>query len=234
MEFYANEGKSVAIEAGGEIYLRHAIKTRFIIPNESYISVINEYVSDIYEEGDIISISEKIISLCQNRIIRREEIKIGFWAKFLSRFASHPSTGIGVGESIKMQYAINKAGLAKVLFASVLSGITKLFGVRGVFYRIVGQEVSGLDGFYGHVWKEYEDIGLELPLNSTGVCNEIREKLGISAMIVDTNDLGQEILGKSDDIRLEESVLKEMIQDNPAGQGKQQTPIILIRKKLVG
>ena len=37
---------------------------------------------------------------------------------------------------------------------------------KGVFYEIVGQEVSGLDGFYGHVWKEYEDIGIELPEKS--------------------------------------------------------------------
>lgn len=230
MEFCANEGKQVEIEAGGKTYLRHAIKTRFIQPNEDYLDIVKEYVTSIYEEGDIISISEKIISLCQNRIIKREDIKIGFWARFLSRFASHPNTGIGVGESIKMQYAINKVGLAKVLLASVLSAITKLVGIRGVFYKIVGQEVSGLDGFYGHVWKEYENIGLELPVNSSLVCNEIKEKLGISAMIVDTNDLGQEILGKSSDIELDENVLKEIIRDNPAGQGKQQTPIILIRK----
>lgn len=230
MEFYANEGKNVEIEAGGKVYLRHAIKTRFIQPREDYISVISEYVLDIYEKGDIISISEKIISLCQNRIIKREEIKIGFWAKFLSKFASHPNTGIGVGESIKMQYAINKVGIIRVLWASFCSAITKLVGIKGVFYRIVGQEVSGLDGFYGNVWKEYENIGLELPINSQDVCNEIKTKLGISAMIVDTNDLGQEILGKSDDIKLEESILKEIIRDNPAGQGKQQTPIILIRE----
>lgn len=230
MEFYANEGKRVEIEAGGEIYLRHAIKTRFVQPKENYIDIIREYVSNIYQKGDIISISEKIISLCQNRIIKREEITIGFWAKFLSKFASHPNTGIGVGESIKMQYAINKVGLAKVLLASILSAVTKLVGIKGVFYRIVGQEVSGLDGFYGNVWKEYENIGLELPVDSKQVCNEIREELGISAMIVDTNDLGQEILGKSDDIELEEKILKEMIRDNPAGQGQQRTPIILIRK----
>ena len=49
-------------------------------------------------------------------------------------------------------------GLPKVLFASVASGITKLFGKQGVFYKIVGQEVSGLDGFYDHVWEEYKDI----------------------------------------------------------------------------
>lgn len=231
MEFYMNEGKSVEIQANGQTYLRHAIKTRFVEQGESYIDLFKEYVSPIYEEGDIISSSEKIIALCQNRIVKREDIKIGFWAKLLSKFASHPDTGVGVGETIKMQYAIDTVGLFKVLWASIASAITKLFGKKGVFYEIVGQEVSGLDGFYDHVWKEYGDIGIKLPENPSGVCNEIKEKLGISCMIVDANDLGQEILGYSDDITLSKEELKDLIKDNPSGQGKELTPLILIRKK---
>lgn len=231
MEFYANEGKDIEIELNGEIYLRHAIKTRFVKQGESYIDLFREYVTPIYKEGDIVSSSEKIIALCQNRIVKREEVKIGFWAKFLSKFASKTSAGIGVGETIKMQYAIDTVGLPKVLWASIASAITKLFGKRGVFYEIVGQEVSGLDGFYDHVWKEYGDIGIKMPENPSGVCNEIKEKLGISCMIVDANDLGQEVLGYSSDITLAEKELKELIRDNPAGQGKELTPIILIRRK---
>ena len=50
-------------------------------------------------------------------------------------------------------------------------------------------------------------------------------------MIVDANDLGQEVLGYSSDIKLSCSELKELIKDNPAGQGKELTPIILIRRK---
>ena len=50
-------------------------------------------------------------------------------------------------------------------------------------------------------------------------------------MIVDANDLGQEILGHSDDIQLTEEELKGLIRDNPSGQGKELTPLILIRKK---
>ena len=105
-----------------------------------------------------------------------------------------------------MQYAIDQVGLLKVLWASFASAVTKLFGKKGVFYEIVGQDVSGLDGFYDHVWSEYRDIGIQMPENPTGVCNEIKEKLGISVMIVDANDLGQEILGKSDDIELSERI----------------------------
>ena len=231
MEFFANEGKNVEIEVNGKIYLRHAIKTRFVQQGESYIDVFKEYVSPIYQEGDIVSSSEKIIALCQNRVVKREDVKIGFWAKFLSKFASKTEAGVGVGETIKMQYAINKVGLLKVLWASFASAVTKLFGKRGVFYKIVGQDVSGLDGFYDHIWSEYRDIGIENPENPNKVCNEIKEALGISCMIVDANDLGQELLGTSNDLTDRKEELLAMIKDNPAGQGREQTPIVLIRKK---
>ncbi len=231
MEFFANKGKNIEIKINDKVYLRHAIKTRFIEQGESYIDIFKEYVSPIYKEGDIVSSSEKIIALCQNRIVKREDVKIGFWAKLLSRFATKTDAGVGVGETIKMQYAIDTVGLLKVLWASVASAVTKIFGKRGVFYEIVGQEVSGLDGFYDHVWKEYGDIGIKIPENPSGVCNEIKEKLGISCMIVDANDLGQEVLGYSSDIKLSKQELKDLIKDNPSGQGKELTPIILIREK---
>lgn len=231
MEFFANEGKNVEITVNGTTYMRHAVKTHFVQQGEDYIEIFKKYVEPIYEEGDIVSSSEKIIALCQNRVVKREELKIGFWAKLLSKFASHPDTGVGVGETIKMQYAISKVGLLRVLWASFAGGVCKIFGKKGVFYEIVGQEVAGLDGFYDHVWSEYRDIGIENPENPSGVCDEIKEKLGMSCMIVDANDLGQEVLGYSSDITLSEEELLGIIADNPCGQGKQTTPIILIRKK---
>ncbi len=114
MEFVSNNGRNVEIKVDNDIYLRHAIKTRFITCNDNYIDVIREYVLGIYEEGDIISISEKIISICQNRVIRRSDIKIGMWAKFLSLFACRKNRGgYGVGAPINMQYAINKVRINK-------------------------------------------------------------------------------------------------------------------------
>ena len=175
MEFWANYGKNIEIASKGKLYRRHTIKTRFVNQGEDYIEIMKEYVLPIYQKGNILSISEKIIALYQNRIIKREEIKIGFWAKLLFKFASHPKTGIGVGEEIKMRYAINCVGIWKNIWASIASAITKLFGVKGVFYKIVGQEVSGLDGFYDKVWREYGDIGIQLPDKPNEVCNEIYE-----------------------------------------------------------
>lgn len=232
MEFVSNEGKNIEMEVNGQTYLRHAIKIHFVQKGEDYIEIFKKYVLPIYQNNDIIYSSEKIIALCQNRIVRREDIKVGLLAKFLSRFACRKNRGgYGVGMPINMQYAINKVGKFRVILASIASGLTKAIGIKGVFYKIVGQEVSGLDGFYDGVWDEYKDIGIEIPENSSKVCNEIKKKLGISCIIVDSNDFGREILGKSDDINLSDDVLKQIIKDNPAGQGRQQTPLILVRKK---
>lgn len=226
-----NENKELLISTSTGEYMRYAIKTHFVKVGENFDDIVEKYVLPHYQDGDIVSCSEKIVALCQNRIVRREDIKISFWAKFLSKFASHPTTGVGVGEAIKMQFAIDRVGLFKVLYASVASAVTKLFGKKGVFYEIVGPEVSGLDGFYDHVWAEYRDIGILIPENPDGVCNGIKEKFGINMMIVDANDLGQEILGKGSSVELNDEQLIELIKDNPAGQSTQQTPFILIRKK---
>ena len=103
--------------------------------------VMNKSILDV--GGDILSISEKIISLCQNRVVYKKDMKISMLAKFLSKFAMKTDAGVGVSEPYKMQFAIDICGPLKVLYAAVLGGIGKLFGKRGIFYDIVGIEVSG-------------------------------------------------------------------------------------------
>lgn len=232
MEFKANEHKNVEIQVGDSVYLRHAIQTHYVQIGEDYIKIIEQYVKDLYQEGDIVSISEKIIGLCQKRVVYKKDVKVGFLAKFLSKFAMKTDAGIGVDSPYKMQFAINQCGRLKVLYAAIMGGIGKIFRKRGVFYRIVGQEISGLDGFYGKVFEDYAEFGIRIPENSTGVCNEIYEKTGVKAMIVDANDINVEILGRCDAIDMTDDELKALIKDNPAGQSKELTPLILIRKKV--
>ena len=157
-------------------------------------------------------------------------MKISKTARFLSRFAARSNAGIGVSEVYKMQYAIDKCGRFKIVAASILAGIGKLFGKKGIFYKVAGQEGSGLDGFYGAVWDTYADIGIELPKDPEKVCRHIYETLGISTCITDANDLGVEILAVSPDVHLSTDTLKQIIRDNPAGQGREQTPFILVRR----
>lgn len=230
MEFKAIDGKEVEIMVNDQKYLRHAIQTHYVQIGENYIDIIEKYVKPIYQEGDIVSISEKIIGLCQKRVVYKKDVKVTRLAKFLSKFAMKSDAGVGVDNPYKMQFAINLCGRFKVIYAAIAGGVCKIFGKRGVFYKIVGPEVSGLDGFYGNVFSDYAEFGIRIPENSTGVCNEIYEKTGVKAMIVDANDINIEILGRSDSIENTEEELKLMIKDNPAGQTKTLTPLVLIRK----
>ncbi len=231
MEFKALEGKNVEIEVGENKYIRHAIQTHYVQLGESYVDLIKKYVLPIYEEGDIVSISEKIISLCQRRIVYKKDVKVSGLAKFLSKFAMRSDAGVGVDNPYKMQFAIDLCGRMKVIWAAIAGGVCKIFGKHGVFYEIVGQEVSGLDGFYGNVFSDYAEFGIRIPDNSTGVCNEIFEATGVKCMIVDANDFNVEILGKADSIDYDDSELKGMVKDNPAGQAKTLTPMVLVRKQ---
>ncbi len=234
MELKANDKKNLEINVGENIYCRYAIKTHFVRLKENYIDIINEYIKPIYKEGDKISISEKMISLCQNRVIYKKDLKIGFWAKFLSKFASKSTAGQGINNIYKMSYCIKKVGLFKTIYASIFGAFAKLFRRKGIFYKIVGQEVAGLDGFYSKIFEEYGEFGIENPSKPYDVCKEIEEKTKIPCMIVDANDLGQELLGYSPKMgeELSEEEMLGIIKDNPAGQGRELTPIILIRKKI--
>ncbi len=229
MEFRANEGKNVNIVVNGRTYARHAIQTHFVQVGESYVDLVERYVKPLYQPGDLLSSSEKIIGLCQKRVVYKKDMKLGWLAKFLSKFASHSSAGIGVDSPWKMQFAIDQCGAWRVIWAAVCAGVGKLFGKHGVFYDMVGQEVSGLDGFYDHEFEEYGQFGIRLPENPGKVCDEIEAATGVQAMIVDANDLNIEILGKASSVNLDDETLKGLIRDNPAGQSRELTPFILIR-----
>ena len=107
MDFYANEGKAVTIQANGKTYARHAITTHFVQVGENYIDLLERYVIPVYQPGDILSASEKVIALCQGRVVTEEQVKPGFWAKLLSRFVHQTAAGPGMGLPVKMQFAIN-------------------------------------------------------------------------------------------------------------------------------
>lgn len=229
MELKANNGKQIEITVDDKRYSRYALQTHFVKIGEDYISLVNQYVKPHYQAGDFLSISEKIIALCQKRVVYKKDMKLSRMARFLSRFAASSSAGIGVDSPWKMQFAIDHCGRWKVFWAAIAAGFGKLFGKKGVFYNIVGMEVTGLDGFYDHVFEEYGNYGIRIPENPAGVCNEIFEKTGIPCMIVDANDLTIEILGHGDDVPYTEQQMVSLIGDNPAGQSDELTPFILIR-----
>ena len=208
-------------------YTKIPVKTHFVTPGEDFNALIEKYVLPVYQKGDFMTISEKVLAITQNRVVYRKDLNIGFWAKFLSHFASRPESGAGVGDSANMAYCIKKIGLPKTLYAAVMAGFGKLVGKKGVFYEIAGREVAGIDGFSDHIWDAYKDMGIEIPLNPKGVCDGLEEKYGIVCAVIDANDFNQEVFATSKS--LDEKTVLEQIKDNPAGQLHQQTPFIIMR-----
>jgi len=204
------------------------IKTHFIKTSDKLDDIVAKYVLPVMKEKDIVVFCEKIISIMQGRVIYRKDLKVGFWAKFLSKFAMKTPYGFSVGNPLKMQIAINLAGLPRILFASFIGGLGKLVRIRGLFYILAGHQISEIDGFYGEAFPEYANMGILGSKDSSRVCNDLKKKYGFSCAIVDINDLGREMLGISDDIKEKGKKILDMLKDNPAGQGNQQTPIIII------
>ncbi|MBP5255723.1 MAG: F420-0--gamma-glutamyl ligase, partial [Clostridia bacterium] len=133
----------------------------------------------------------------------------------------------------KMQLIIDICGLPRVLLATFCSAVTKLFGKKGVFYKVCGHQVDGIDGLidYDISFPEYVDYAILNPENPSGVCNEILGKFRVQCMIVDACDISVEVLGKSDGLTLPDETLCDIVRDNPAGQDGSCTPVVIVRKK---
>lgn len=217
----------------GRRYDRFAIHTHFVQRRESQSELVRRYVLPLYKEGDVLAFTAKVMAMCTDNVKTKDEVHPGFWAKLLAPFAGINSTGVGMHEPYKLQLVIDICGLPRVLLAAFCSAVTKLFGKKGVFYKVCGHEVDGIDGLidYDISFKEYVDYGILNPENPSGVCDEIYEKTGVKAMIIDASDIDCVILGKCRDVTLTDEQLCEIVRDNPAGQEGQCTPFILIRKK---
>lgn len=214
----------------GRKYERYAIQTHFVEVGESQRELVERYVRPLYKEGDVLSFGAKVMCMCVKSVKTRDEVKPGFWANLLWRFAAINHTGVGMHEPYKLQLVIDMVGLPRVLLAVICSALTKPFGIKGVFYRVCGQGVGGIDGFYTRSSFElYHRLALINPENAGGLCEELAKETGIPVVLMDANDLQRDQLGKSGNMPLSDEQLQDAMADNPSGQGDELTPFILIR-----
>jgi len=219
------------IEAqSGRAYDRYAIQTHFVQVGEDQAALVERYVRPLFQPGDVLSFGAKVMAMCVGSVRSREEVKPGFWANALWRFAGINHTGVGMHEPYKLQLVIDQVGLPRMLLAAFLSAITKPFGIKGVFYRVCGQGVGGIDGFYTRSSFPIDrDLALLNPENPVELCDALCEKTGIPVVLMDANDIQRDQLGKCSAFPLTDEEIQEALSDNPSGQGDELTPLILIR-----
>ncbi len=227
-ELKPNEGKALVIKTKNGDYARYPIKTHLIMKTDDLEKILMDYVQPLLKPNDMIFISEKIVAITQGRALPISEIKVSRPARFLYRFVYKSPHGIGLGSPWTMELAIRDIGLPVILFAAFCSAVTKPFGVRGIFYKIVGMKGRAIDGPCDCTIPPYNKYAKFAPLNPGKVAEKLGKIMGHDVIVIDSNDLSCDVLGKSRK-DLDDELIKEIFSDNPLGQSAQQTPLAIIR-----
>lgn len=229
MELQPNKGKNLIIEVSGKKYARYPVKTKLITPEDKDIAaIVEEHAKRHLQKGDVVFVGEKAVAVTQGRSYPISKIKTGRLAKFLSRFVTKTSAGIGLGSPETMQLAIEEVGATRILLAAFAGAIGKLFGARGLFYIIAGHKARSIDGAVPYAIPPYNTYVSKGPENADKAAREISERIGAPVAIVDANDLGVNVLGASGGI--DRKLIARAIKDNPLGQSDEQTPVGIIRQ----
>jgi len=253
--FEPNEGKKLETKVDGITYYRFPVKTGLFKNGDKYPQRISKYISSfiddltkkekfikLKEKKWFVVVSEKIVAISQGRAYFIWDIKPNFIANILSKFVKRTPYGIGLGSPWTMQLAIQEVGLPRILFATVMSIVTRPLGIKGMFYKIAGPVVRSIDGpteYSLYPSNVSAKLGPEEPEKAA---EDIKKGIGdkilgtkdiesnfLGAAIIDANDLGQNVLGNS--TSLESKVIEKIFGDNPMGQANEQTPLTIVFKK---
>ena len=231
--FKPNEGKQLEATALGQTYLRIPLSSRLIEAGDDLFALLEEYARPHIHPGDLLFVSEKIVCICQNRMLPTDSVETGWLATFLSKrvrnYAGTPQfRGLGHGTAPAMQLLIEEAGYPRVLFAAAVSALTRTF-IPGAFYYLIGKRAKSIDCPMSWTLEPYTRYAKKAPLDPRGVARQIKERFGVETVIVDANYRGAFSLGKSSSA-ISEKFIREVLHDNPAGQDSEMTPFLIIRK----
>lgn len=226
----ANAGKALTIKIEGSSYARIPIRTRVVMPGDDLDEFVREYAGDVVRDGDLLFVTEKIVAITQGRSYQLDEIQPRRLARFLSKYVTRTSYGIGLGMPETMEMALRECGTPRILLAAAVSAVTKLFGRRGDFYRVAGYKARSIDGPTAHTIPPYNTAVVLGPEKPKQVARHVQSLLGVRAevAVVDINDIGGNILGSTLD-GAGERRLVSILKDNPLGQGHESTPLGIVR-----
>ena len=136
-----------------------------------------------------------------------------------------------------MQLAIEEAGLPRVLYAAAGGAVGKVIGRKGLFYELVGNDISAIDGpteysaYPSNVSaklapKDPDQVAARLSAGIRGRVPTAYTEQFAGTIVMDANDIGRNVLGS--DVPDDKARFEEMFADNPLGQGSEQTPMALV------
>lgn len=204
------------------------IKTHLLSHLDHPVTVVKRYVSPHAQPGDIVTIGETPVAIMQERWRHPTEIQPGWLARRLC-YLFLPTSSLAT--ACGLQVLVDMVGPARVLLAFVTGAIAKgIFRKSGLFYQLAGRQARLIDDVTGTL-PPYDQFIVLGPEHPQTIVNQIQRETGLGAAIVDVNDLkAVKVLAASPDVS--QQLLLRALQDNPAGNADEQTPLVLIRPKV--
>ncbi len=205
------------------------IKTHILGSLDDPIGVLESYMPRNHLPTDILTIGESPLAIMQGRYIDYRNVKSNLISRILCK-GFHPTSSLATASG--MQTLINISGPTRVIISWLIGGILKLFGVKGMFYRLAGEQARLIDDITGTTPPYDKSIVLG-PKDTKTFCINAAKKLNVNVAVVDVNDLGRVKILSTSNVNNAE-IIKRSLTSNPAGNANQQTPLVLIRSDETG
>jgi len=199
------------------------VRTRLIVEGDDLVALMRDALHGLARPGDVVAVAETAVAIAQGRFIGAETIRPSRLARVLARRADPMAT---INQPESLQLVIDQVGAWRVLGAAVLQVAGRAIGRRGVFYTLLGEAIAAIDGYTGTL-PPYERAIVLGPAEPDRVSTELAAALDVHVAIVDANDLRRaKALGASPGVVRE--ALECALLGNPAGNGDEQTPLVIL------
>ena len=200
------------------------VRTRLVRAGDDLTGIVADAVRGIARSGDVIAISETAVAIAQGEFVVAEMIRPSKLAYALSRHAGAMAT---VSQPESLQLVIDAVGAPKVVYAAVLHVLGRLVGRRGMFYEVMGEAITAIDGYTGTL-PPFERAIVLAPREPDAFAQSVYERTGTGCVVVDANDLEKaKVLGAS--VGVHRGNVENALLDNPHGNGDEQTPVVVLK-----
>jgi len=200
------------------------IKTHILGTLDDPIDVLKYYIPKNYLSTDILTIGESPLAIMQGKYVDYRNVKASILSRLLCK-GFHPTSSLAT--ACGMQSLVNLSGPSRVIISWIIGGIFKFLGVKGIFYRLAGEQARLIDDITGTTPPYDKSIVLG-PTDTLNFCLKASKELKINVAVVDVNDLGRVKVLSTNNVNKNE-LIKRALSSNPAGNANQQTPLVLIR-----
>ncbi|HET9096307.1 MAG TPA: coenzyme F420-0:L-glutamate ligase [Candidatus Baltobacteraceae bacterium] len=205
------------------------VRTPLVHPGDDLIVLVQRAVQGIARPGDVLAISETAVAIAQGQAVPAEYVRPSKIAYALSRRAGALAT---VNQPESLQIVIDQVGVWKVLYASAMHVVGRIIGRRGLFYEIMGEAITAIDGYTGTL-PPFERTIVFAPQNPDAFSQSVYERTGVACTVVDANDLEKaKVLGASTGVQ--RANVERALLSNPHGNGDEQTPIVVLKWRAGG